>query len=215
MKDLIFFVFALLLFQYNSLFSSERDFNHFQMQSKKTNEIELKLNNKNSKLFHESALYRIDLNSDGLLDGLKVYKRDGLDYIGIFDEEGKRKALYPLTPKGVESRVYRVESKAISTDTHLNIVYYYEGHMKGKQFYASSRIYLITLKNKNFKNMIFQEGPSVFLEREKIKNKYSLRSYPVTLKDLNSDGIQEVIVQANKLNRVLMFESNSKKWKSL
>lgn len=162
------------------------------------------------KVLAESPVYKLDLNRDGLEEGIRTSVRDGLDYIQIDDYSGKTIFESSLSTVAKNSRIYKINLKTISKDTDALIVYFYEGQNEAVQFEGTARIYFITIDKRNLKTISIFKGPHFFHEFEKQRNQYGKRYYRVNVVDYNSDNIKEISVSYNKISRIYRYLENGK-----
>jgi hypothetical protein len=170
---------------------------------------------KDYKQFYLSDIYRLDLNFDGLLDGIQVKKVEQKDYVSLYDQNNKQRAQFELEGMGIDSYLYRVRVRKVNHHTSLVLLYYYEGYSSGKEFYASGRVYFVTIKDNKFEQIHFQKGPSLFIEQDKVKNKYYARSYDINLVDLNGDNSNEITVHNKSLVRTYILDEKQMLWRAL
>jgi hypothetical protein len=162
----------------------------------------------------ESAHYMIDLNRDGKSDSLQAVKKDGVDFIRINDEYGRLVFESKLDTKGKASKIFRVSFKAISPDTDVLILHFYEGENDAAIFESSARLYFLTIPKRKLKEISFSKGPFFWSEKERAAGKYWARRYSVSTIDFNKDGIREISVSFNKINRIYFYLSTGQ-WRGV
>lgn len=160
-----------------------------------------------------SPKYMIDLNRDGKDDSIQTMKKDGVDFFRVLDEYGKVALNYKLETKGANSSVFRVSFKKISKEIDVLILHYYEGETQAAKFEGSGRLYFVTIKNRDLKQISVQKGPIFWTERESVAGKYWNRRYTVNTVDYNDDGFREISTSFNRNNRVYMYVEN--RWVSI
>lgn len=159
-----------------------------------------------------SHKYLMDLNRDSKKDSFQSVKKDGVDFFRINDEYGKQVFEAKLETKGKESKIFRASFKTISNSVDVLLLHFYEGHNDAAVFEGSARLYIITIKDRDFKKITMTKGPFFWSEFEGATNKYWARRYSVNTADLNKDGVKEISVSFNNIDRVYYYSSNGE-WK--
>ena len=167
---------------------------------------------KYTNLFH-SPEYLIDLNNDGIEQAVVIVKRDGDDWVDIFDQYKEKLFSYKFEEKGIYSTVYRIVRKRLNDKTVVLIFYYFEGETNYINFESSARIYLLTIDNKDLKSMSMFKGPSIFEEFKSYRSDYHLRNYKNAVIDLALRENRQLIVKYRGMSQVFMYAGNGK-WKT-
>lgn len=163
-------------------------------------------NNKNIfKIRVSTPRYELDLNRDGIKEALQIEKRDGMDAVLLYDSYGKKLYETTLVPKGKRSHLFRASQVKISKDVEVLLLHYYEGDLESKTFEGSARLYFLTIRNKDLRNITLTKGPFFWSERERAAEKYWARRYTVNTVDYNNDGYKEISVLFNNIARVYYF----------
>ncbi len=157
------------------------------------------------KIVVKSPIYQINIDSDKELEGIRVIKKDGLDFIEILSEFGERLFEAKLVGIGKESSLFKIQLKGISKDTNTLILHFYEGKIDSTKFEASARLYFLTYKKNNLKKINMFKGPHFFHEKEKVNEQYWNRRFSVNTIDYNKDGVKEISISYNKINRVYFY----------
>lgn len=155
-----------------------------------------------------SDKYLIDLNRDDKKDSIQTFKRDGVDFFRINDEYGKNVYEAKLETKGRDSKIFRASFKTISPTVDVLLLHFYEGHNEAAIFEGSARLYIVTLKNRNFKEISITKGPHFWSEKAGVAGKYWARRYTVNTVDLNKDGQKEISVSFNNIDRIYYYSSS-------
>ncbi len=167
--------------------------------------------------FVHGPYYDLDLNFDLNPEQLLFVKKDGEDWIEIYqtDKIGKRQKIfsYHFDNIGFDSELYRIEFKKISTLTSILILYYFEGHSRYVQSQSTARIYVVSFDNNDLKTMKAFKGPAFYEEYKSLKGHYHLRNYQIYLEDLNHDNVKELIVKYNQTSQVFIYDGNGL-WKT-
>lgn len=153
----------------------------------------------------ESSKYLIDLNHDGKEDSIQTVKRDGVDFFRINDDFGKMVFEAQLETKGVDSKIFRASLKTISKNIDVLLLHFYEGHTGAAIFEATARLYIVTIKDRDFRKTTITKGPFFWSEKEGVAGKYWARRYTVNTKDFNGDGVKEVAITFNNIDRIYYY----------
>ena len=205
----IYITFLLCIFTFSSIAQDERFFRSIysgELFDSKQTPFEYKIEVSSDK-------YLLDLNRDKKQDSFQTVKKDGVDFFRINDEYGKQVFEGKLETKGSESKIFRASFKTISKDTDVLLLHFYEGHNDAAIFEGSARLYIITIQNRDFKQITMTKGPFFWSEKERAANKYWARRYSVNTVDLNKDGIKEISVSFNNIDRIYYY-SKSGEWKN-
>ena len=149
---------------------------------------------------------RYDLNGDNSPEGLQMVKKDHEDWFYIRDNGGYVLAKYRLESKGRESGGYRIKINDLGKNLRLLSLYFYDGFTEYNEFYGTASIYFIAFKINNLDTMKFSKGPSIWLEQKK-RGHYRQRDYTVRMEDLDRDGIKELIVSHQHIQRIFRYSS--------
>jgi hypothetical protein len=153
-----------------------------------------------------TPLYKLDLNGDKKDESIVVSKKDGEDWIELFDHLGTNFFSGKLQAKGDDSSLFKIQLITLSEKTKVLVLHYYEGITKYKEFNGSGKIYLITFEDNKFDSIQMTEGLSFWIERALINERYFKREYYVEALDLNLDGTKEIRVRFNSIKRVLFYK---------
>lgn len=161
-----------------------------------------------------SPFYAIDLNEDGLDEHVIVEKKDGEDWIHIYGVTKLRIKSFQLEPAGVDSKLYRISLRKISSKTKVLLLHFYEGYNKYLGFYGSVRLYFVTIDFNNLRTLSIFKGPSIWEEGMDFRKRYHRRNLKYSLYDFNGDGIREIVVKHHLISRVYFYTDFYGKWKS-
>jgi hypothetical protein len=160
------------------------------------------------------ASYSIDLNGDGIEELVQPQKRDGVDWIEIKDSSLRKIFDAKLLAMGSESYIYKLRLAHLSSKTKLLLIYLDEGATAGKKFESTGRIFLLTFDNNDLSTIHISSGPHHFHEKEAHREKYWRRDYAVEIRDINKDGIRDVIVEFNHIQRIMLYKGSGE-WERL
>ena len=153
----------------------------------------------------KGASYSIDLNNDGIEEVIQPQKRDGVDWIEIKDSTNRKIFDAKLLAMGGESVIYKAKLAYLSLTTKLLILYLDEGKTNGKKFESTARIYLLTFENNDLEKISITTGPHHFHEKEGQRDQYWQRDYSVEVRDVDQNGIRDVVVQYNHIQRIMLY----------
>ncbi len=162
----------------------------------------------------DGASYHVDLNSDGIEESLKPQKRDGVDWIEIRDSSLRIIFEAKLLAIGGDSTIYKIKLAQISNVAKVLILYLDEGQSTGKKFESLGRFFLVTFENNDLSQMKITMGPHHFHEKEGQREQYWRRDYSVELRDLNQDGVREIVAEYNHIQRILRYKGKGE-WERL
>jgi hypothetical protein len=159
------------------------------------------------KLVVKSPVYQINLDQDKFLEGIRIEKRDGLDFIVVLSRFGEKVFESKLLGIGNKSRIFKIQLKTISKDTNALIIHFYEGKIDSTKFESTARLYFLTFPKNDYKKMVLFKGPHFFHEKEKVSEQYWNRRFSVNTIDYNNDGVKEISISYKKINRVYFYLS--------
>ncbi|MBG59325.1 MAG: hypothetical protein CME67_02980 [Halobacteriovoraceae bacterium] len=203
---------CVVIFIFLSLNASAQDERFFRKIF--TNELNLESPKPAAKVEVSSPLYMVDINRDGIKEGLVTHKKDGQDYFQIKDKYGVLKFSEKLKAKGLDSSIYKVELKTVNSKTDLLLIHFYEGYSGVFDYKATARLYFVVIEDRDLDKVYSYKGPAIFLEREKVGNQYNLRKYHVNVLDYNKDGHNEVSVTYNNIQRLFFYKTKGL-WQAL
>jgi len=155
----------------------------------------------------QGARYHLDLNDDGIEEKIIPQKRDGTDWVLIQNQSGGKLFEAELFSMGGESHIFKIKFARLSKSLKALIIFLDEGKTEGKKFESTARIYVISFENNDFKSMKLAQGPHIFHEKEAQREQYFRRDMLVELRDLNNDGIREIVVNYNHIQRILFYRA--------
>lgn len=174
-----------------------------------TNEIP-KLNQNTSEVpvaqFNVSGpVYKLDLDGDKFEESIEPQKRDGVDWLEIRNSSENKIFEAKLLAMGVESSIYKIRIVNISKIVKAAILFLDEGHTSGKKFESTGRIFILSFEKNNLATMTLTQGPHFFHEKQSQRDQYWRRDYMVNVYDIDGDGIREIAVQYNHIQRILKY----------
>lgn len=156
----------------------------------------------------QGASYRVDLTDDKIEETIEPHKVDGVDWIRIKNASGKIVFDKKLQVMGAFSTVYKIKLVNISKKVKSLVLFMDEGKTVGKKFESTARIFVLTYENNNLDEITLTQGPHFFHEKEQQREQYWRRDYNVNIYDINGDGIREIAVQYNHIQRIMKYIGN-------
>jgi hypothetical protein len=157
------------------------------------------------KVVVKSPVYKINLDKEKQLEGIRIEKRDGIDFIVVLSQFGEKVFEEKLQGIGRKSRIFKLQLKTISDETNALVIHFYEGQIDSTKFESTARIYFLTFPIANYKKMVLFKGPHFFHEKEKVKDQYWSRRFSVNTIDYNKDGIKEISITYKNISRVYFY----------
>ena len=139
---------------------------------------------------------------------IQPQKRDGVDWIEIRNTTQRKIFEAKLLAMGGESSIYKAKLVYLSSTTKLLMLFLDEGKTSGRRFESTARIYLITFENNDLSTMKITTGPHHFHEREGQRDQYWERDYSVEVRDVDKNGVRDVVVQYNHIQRIMVYKGN-------
>jgi hypothetical protein len=151
--------------------------------------------------------YKFDLDGDGVEEIIATEKRDGVDWIIIANAQGYVVFRSRLDATGAGSTLYKIRYVNISNTVKALILFFDEGPTHSKKFESTARILVLSYVNNDLKKMALTSGPHIFHEKEAQREQYFRRDYQVNVYDIDGDGIREIAVQYNHIQRIMKYEN--------
>ena len=161
-----------------------------------------------------SSIYEIDLDGDGLSEGIVAQKQDGADWFNIYNAFGKKVYSYKLEQYGIGAVLYKVGVRKLSERTKLLLLYFYEGQISYLNYHGTARLYFLTMEDSNLKSLTMFPGPRFWEERELKNGHYHRRAMKISLYDYNGDGTKEVAIKHANVSRIFFYQGGGS-WKEL
>lgn len=162
----------------------------------------------------KGASYSVDLNGDHFNETIQPQKRDGVDWIEIRDNSQRKVFESKLLAMGGESSIYKIKMGQLSDKSKVLVLFLDEGKTAGRRFESTARIFLISFDNNDFSTMRMTQGPHFFHEKEGQRDQYWRRTYEVEIRDVDKDGVRDVIVEFNHIQRILRYQGRGE-WERL
>lgn len=156
----------------------------------------------------QGASYLVDLNDDKIEEIIEPSKIDGVDWIKIKSTSGTVLFQSKLPAMGGLSTLYKIKFVRISPSVKSLILFLDEGITSGLHFESTARIFVLTYEKNNLNEMVLSQGPHFFHEKQRQREQYWRRDYSVNVYDINGDGIREIAVQYNHIQRIMKYSGN-------
>ncbi|MFT6068208.1 MAG: hypothetical protein ACJAT2_002922 [Bacteriovoracaceae bacterium] len=156
-----------------------------------------------------SPFYEVDLNEDHKSESFVVEKKDGEDWVYVYNYSKEKIYSFKLDTTGAHSRLYRITSKSLSKDSKVFVLHFFEGVTQFLKFKAQARFYFLTIDKNDLSSISTYKGPAFWEEFKSFKhNHYHQRKYVLTAIDLNLDGVKELTLSYNDTRRVYFYKGN-------
>lgn len=162
------------------------------------------------KYVFSGATYRVDLDGDGKEEGLQVVKRDLMDYLDILSDDGIILFKAKLVPAGINARIDKIRLVDLSPKVRVLIIQYYEGKTEGRTLEATARLWILSFEDKNLRNITLTVGPAYWHEFEKIREQYGRRLYSLSVRDIDGNGVKDIMVAYNHMMHIYRYIGNGK-----
>ena len=156
--------------------------------------------------------YRFDLNGDREEEVIEPQKRDGVDWIEIRNSSQIKLFEGKLLSIGSESHLFKIKLVNLSPEIKALILFMDEGKTSGKKFESTGRIFIMSYEKNDLSKMSMVQGPHFFHEKESQREQYWRRNYNVNIYDIDHDGVREIAVQYNHIQRVMKYVGKGE-WK--
>lgn len=153
-----------------------------------------------------SKAYELDLTGNHRFERIIFERRDGIDWVTIYNYQKELLFEYPLDTQAADSRVYKLKLNDVSQTERLLTLYFYEGATDYLNFKGNVRLYFITFKKADLNQMKAQKGPRIWEEFSDKRGHYHQRAYDVNLVDLNSSQVKEIVVNYKTIRRVYKMD---------
>lgn len=184
----------------------ERFFREMFTGNLKVDKIKAESVLKNSYVWNiEGRTYRVDLNGDKNYEGIRSLKKDGRDFIGIYNHRGDLIFEGGFNPQGKNARVYKVSIHDVNPDITVLLFYYYEGFNKYTEMLSTGRIYIASIYKNNLLDIKFFPGPRFWEEFQSFKGHYHQRKYEVIVNDFDGDNIEDIMVRYGHSSTIMKY----------
>ncbi len=154
--------------------------------------------------------YYLDLNGDDRPESFFVSKKDGGDWLEIFDDKGIKIYDFKFDTIGSWSRVFKVQMRKISNDSKLLMLYFYEGITRYTDFQGTARVYFLSWDKNKLNTLSMFKGPYVWDEKRTFRSHYHQRKFEVSMFDFDEDFEREVAVRYGTITRVYKYLGKGK-----
>ncbi len=181
----------------------ERLFRELLIHSKKE-----KLKNRVEKVYRikaRSNRHFVDLTADNRPESLITAKRDGEDWLQIYNDKGEEVFRSFLQASGPWSRLFKIQIRRLNDKTKVLLLYFYEGVTRYLEFQGTTRLYFLTYEENKLESLKLYKGPLLWDEKRGFKDHYHQKKYEVSFYDLDGDRTREVSISYGRMNRVFKY----------
>lgn len=171
---------------------------------------------KTEKEYHyltHSSLYQLDLNEDGQLEGIAFAYRDGEHWVEFYDFKKHKIFEYKFQSFGARAQVHKIKLVEVDKNTQALVLYFFEGVSKHVETTGSGRLYVLTMKNKDFSSLSMHKGIPYWIERKDHLGRYYRRNYEVGAYDMDGSGQKEIVATSGKITYIMKYDSKNG-WKN-
>jgi len=154
--------------------------------------------------------YYLDLTGDNQPESFFPSKRDGGDWLELFNSKGAKIFDFKFDTAGTFSRIYKVQMRKISATAKILIFYFYEGVTKHINLEGTARVYFLTWENDNLQSLSMFKGPYIWDENRTFRNHYHQRKFELSMYDFDGDYTREVAVRYGTITRVFKYLGRGK-----
>ena len=155
-----------------------------------------------------SDYYKIDLNDDGFYEGMVVENSDSGSYIHLFKTDFTHFQKIFVDVGGAFSKVEKIELKKLSNDGNILLIYFNEGLVRYLGTQSRHLLYSVFIPKNIFEHELKISRGYVIFEEFSKNGHYHVRDYKVTVEDLDNDGIAEILIKANNIERVMILSKD-------
>jgi hypothetical protein len=157
-----------------------------------------------------SPFYQIDLDGKYGKESFVLEKRDGEDWLLIFNLHKERVFEKKLETLGRGSKVYRMNIRDLSKKTKLIAIHFYQGHTEYLNFKGTAKMYFLTIDNQDLSTLSLNSGPTFWVEKEIRNGYFHRRFYHFSLFDYDEDGIKEVAIKHHLITHLFKYKGKGK-----
>jgi hypothetical protein len=154
----------------------------------------------------KGSSYKFDLNGDGIEEIIQPQKRDGVDWLEIRDSSQRKLFEAKLLATGEGSVIYKLKLVNLSVKLKALMIFLDEGKTVSKRFESTGRVYVLSYEDNDLSKVSFVEGPHFYHEREAQREQYWRRDYTVNVYDMDGDGVREIAVMYNHIQRIMRYK---------
>lgn len=156
--------------------------------------------------------YHLDLTGDGRTEIIQPTKKDGVDWLMVYDANKSKIFEAKLLAMGGESVIYKLKLVHLSPTVKTLIIFLDEGATHGEHFESTARIFLLSYEKNDLSTLSLAQGPHYFHEKLSAREQYIRRQYLVDVVDFNGDGTREIAVHYHHIQRIMEY-TGSGEWK--
>jgi len=204
----------MIFFSHKTLAQDEKIFRELLTFGEKEKKNQLKDLKKAGKWVIHSKVHLLDLNDDGLPEGLYFTYRDGIPWISVLDANNRLVFESSMQIKGFGAKPYKINIVNLSSKVKLLLIHFYEGAISYLGFHGTARAYFLTIDHQDLESIFFYSGPQFFEEVEEGKEHYHQRQYSMKIEDFNQDGIKDVMISYKSIHYTYFYLGRGN-WKVL
>lgn len=157
-------------------------------------------------LVFKGPFYHIDLNGDGIEETIQPQFKNGQNWIEIRNSSQNKLFEAKLWSMGGDGQLYKIKLVHLSSKVKTLILFLDEGSTTGKRFESTARIFLLSFENNDLSTLKLAIGPHFYHEKEAQRDQYLRRDYMVNVYDIDQDGMRDIAIQYNHIQRILRYK---------
>jgi hypothetical protein len=158
----------------------------------------------------QTPLYQFDVDGDGSKESLMIENKDSRIYATMLDRYNRPMVMYEFKAQGAYAEIPKVHLRELAPGLKVLVFHFFRGKTEYTEFYSSGKLYFALIRNVpgNVPVVKFSEGPAYYEEQYDGQKHYHKKPMLWELHDYNNDGIQEIVVTYNKINRIYIYNND-------
>ena len=157
----------------------------------------------------ESMLYELDLNQDGSKEGIIFEQRDGESWIVLYSSQGRKLGEFKFMTVGRYAAPVLLRLRVLGPQVTVLAIAFKEGENSYMEFSNTIRWYFLLMEDLHFNSMDLVPGPLMAEERLDFQRRYTRRGSHLQFKDLNQDGILDIVVAYRSIQRAYLYRHHT------
>jgi hypothetical protein len=153
-------------------------------------------------------LYEIDLNQDGTQEGIIFEQRDGESWIVLYNSQGRKIGDFKFTITGRYAAPVLLRLRVLGPQVSVLAIAFKEGENFYTNFSNTIRWYFLLIEGLQLQEMYLIPGPLMAEEHLNFQRRYFRRGSELQFKDLNQDGILDIVVGYRSIRRAYIYRQH-------
>lgn len=155
--------------------------------------------------FANSNFFQIDITGDGVDEYFRLEMVDGIYYLKVLDSKRDDVGRFKFIVHGHSARVYRVLRKNLGKGIVTTLFFFYEGRAGYLNKSNRAGLYALISRGNDVKKLEFKRLTSLWVEKKDTAENIFKRLYKVGARDLDGNGVRDLIVKSNFIKRIFTF----------